>query len=189
MIEPRFEKIPLSQCMAMAHQKNPKDHDVDALIASFARFGFKAYPSIDEATQVMVSGHGRCEALSRLRSEGKSPPIGISEVGTEWMVPVIRGLSFSSESERDAWVLADNQHVMAGGWHFDLLADMLHDLKDGDGLDGLGFETVEIDSILGNYVAESADDGVDPEDKSTDGPRTMITATVECPSCGHMFER
>lgn len=186
--------MPLSELLAMAHPNNPKEHDLDALSDSFVRFGFVAYPTIDEATSTMAAGHGRCLALARIRNAGAAPPRGVEERGMEWWVPVVRGVSFKSATERDAYVLADNQHVMAGGWKFDVLADMLRQLKESeDGFSGLGFETVEIDSLLGNYIAdEPPDDGFDPEQRTRgdgDRPTTQITATITCPNCKHTFQR
>jgi hypothetical protein len=193
MTEPRIEKLPLSQCVAMAHPRNPKEHDLDKLIDSFRRFGFVAFPTIDERSQMMVAGHGRCEALAKLRSAGAPPPPGVDEVGVEWMVPVVRGVSFKSERDRDAYLIADNQHVLAGGWKFDSLTALLHDLKTDDALEGLGFASEELDSLLGNYVPEPPADDSDappPDDPGTGGgARTTIVATIECPSGGHKFQR
>lgn len=192
MIDPRFEKMTLTACLEMRHRKNPKEHDLPKLLESFKRFGFVAFPTIDDATNVMVAGHGRCEALKQLRNAGEPPPPGVVEVDGDWVVPVIRGVEFKNERERDAYVIADNQHAIAGGWKFDVLAETVTRLKDDGGLDGLGFEAVEIDSLLGNYVPDMPDDGHDPEDSrpsDSDGPRTQITATITCPECGHQFTR
>lgn len=191
---PRLEAMPLSLLLKMAHKRNPKDHHLDSLIESFLRFGFKAFPTIDEATQVMVAGHGRCEALEIMRTRGQAPPENIVEEGTEWMVPVVRGQSFKSERERDAFVIADNQQVMAGGWKFEILSELIGGLKDDGGFAGLGFEEIELNALLGQHQVEAPDDGDDPEDRDGNKPsgnkgRTEITARIECPSCGHKFER
>lgn len=192
----RIEMMPLSQLLAMAHPRNPKDHDIDSLIASFVRFGFRAAPSIDDGSETMVAGHGRCEALERMRTKGQSPPDGIEERGTEWWVPVVRGLEFKSERERDAYVIADNQQVMAGGWRFEVLSELISELNGSEGgLEGLGFAEIELNALLGQHALTDPDDGVDPEANGTDNTpngnkgRTEITARIECPSCGHKFER
>jgi hypothetical protein len=190
----RIEKMALSELLGMAHQKNPKDHDIESLVASFKRFGFTAAPTVDEASATMVAGHGRCEALELMRSTGQPPPSGVDDVGTnEWMVPVVRGVAFASERERDAYVIADNQNVMAGGWKFDVLSELIAELKTDGGFDGLGFSTIELDALLGQAAAELPDDGFDPEDGTSNAPdsrpTTTMVVTVECPSCGHKFER
>lgn len=197
--EPRVDRIPLGQCIAMAHPRNPKDHAIEAIIDSIVRFGFVDPPILDEATETMVAGHGRCEALEAMQKMKQKPPIGIRVAPNgEWLVPVLRGLSFANESERDAFVIANNQHVINGGWKFDILTELLGELRDGTdlGTSGLGFEQVELDNLLGNYRADSAPpDGFDPEDAPRDDeprgdkPRTQITARIECPNCKHVFER
>lgn len=187
-IEPRFESTSLSDCLAMAHKKNPKDHDIDKLVESFARFGFRAYPTIDEASATMVAGHGRCQALAKMRSEGKPPPLGVEERGTEWWLPVIRGLSFDNDDERDAYVIADNQHVMAGGWHFDTLSEILGGLRSRDALAGLGFDDVEMESLLGNYVPDPNGDPGPSDAPPPEGfVRHDITVATSycCPKCGY----
>ncbi len=189
---PRLEMMSLSDCIAIAHPRNPKEHALAALSDSFVRFGFVAFPTIDEATQTMVAGHGRCEALAQMKFGGMSPPRGIEIRDGDWFLPVVRGVRFQSELERDAYVVADNQQVLAGGWHFDQLADLLRELKDApNGFDGLGFETVEIDSLLGNYIADPPDDGFDPEVRTHGGGGAPpeIAVTVTCPECGHRFVR
>lgn len=203
MSEARLEKMALPALLAMAHKRNPKDHDIDSLVSSFVRFGFIAFPTIDEASETMVAGHGRCEGLERMRTVGvvlddksvsKDPPAGITvDAHGTWMVPVIRGIDFKSERERDAYVIADNQNVMAGGWKFDVLSELLGELRDDGGFDGLGFESIELDALLGQYEQEPPSDGQDPEQMTTtsssDRGRTEITARIECPHCHTMFER
>ena len=195
----RIEMMSLADLLEMRHERNPKEHDIESLIASFKRFGFTAAPTIDEATVTMVAGHGRCEALEQMRAKAMPPPAGVEERGTTWFVPVVRGVSFKSPRERDAYVIADNQNVMAGGWKFDMLAQLVGELQNDGGFDGLGFEKIELDALLGQIPAELPSDGFDPEDRpgnSAGGAagddnrgRTQITARIECPNCKHVFER
>lgn len=155
--------MPLARLLGMAHPGNPKEHAIDDLVASFNRFGFKDPPSIDEATMVMVTGHGRCIALEQMRMGNASAPVGIEVKDGEWMVPVLRGLTFKSELERDAYVIAANNLVLSGGWNFESLADMLRSIEDG-GFEGLGFTESALDNIL------NADD--EPDEPLDDRERT-----------------
>lgn len=148
----RIELMPLSALTAMAHQRNPKNHNLESIIASFKRFGFKAAPTIDETTQIMVAGHGRCEALAKMRNQLELPPEGVHLDGIEWLVPVVRGISFKSERERDAYLIADNQQVIAGGWNFDVLTELIGELEGS--LDGLGFEQTDLDALICQLVVE-----------------------------------
>lgn len=192
----KLELTPLAVCMSMAHPRNPKEHNIVSLRQSFRRFGFVATPTVD-VDGVMVAGHGRCEALLSMKEDGEEPPEGIDVVDGDWIVPLVRGVKFKSEREREAYVVADNQQVIAGGWDFEVLQDILGELNDesGDrGLEGLGFESIELESLLGRYNPGDPDGGSDPEGGSGGGGggdrgRTTITATIECPNCHHKFER
>jgi len=192
MTMPRLEPTPLSDCLAKAHPKNPKEHDIPSLIASFARFGFVAFPTIDENTDVMVAGHGRCEALSQMKSSGASPPRGVSvRDDGEWMVPVTRGVSFASEAERDAYVVADNQMTIAGGWNLDRLTSLLEEIRP-TGFDGMGFGAVDLDSLLGRFTSEPPPGEQPPPEDDPDAPPEKfvshditVETTYRCPKCSY----
>ena len=49
--------------------RNPKQHDLGVLQASLDRFGFVAPIILDERTGRLVAGHGRLDALEKLKSE------------------------------------------------------------------------------------------------------------------------
>jgi hypothetical protein len=159
LTRPIIQPMPLSRCLAMRNRKNPKAHSIDDLIDSFVRFGFKAFPTIDEATMIMVAGHGRCEALERMRTGGASPPAGIAVRDGEWLVPIIRGLSFANERERDAYMIADNQQAMAAGWVWPVLTDLINELEPA-GFEGLAFSDDVLDDIL-----SSEPEDPEPSDK------------------------
>lgn len=142
----KIETVTLAAALSWAHAKNPKQHDITALADSFKRFGFVAPPLVDETTMVMVAGHGRCQALQLLHEYDPSrPPAGIdvNEAG-DWLVPVVRGVSFKSDKERDAYVIADNQHTINGGWDLDKLTEMLGTLDD---YEGIGFGDIELQAF------------------------------------------
>ena len=50
--------------------------------------------------------------------------------GGQWFVPVVRGLSFPTESEAEAYLVAANQRTIAGGWNEGLLGATLASLRD-----------------------------------------------------------
>ena len=70
---------------------NPKQHAEDVIAASIERFGFRDPIAIDEASQRIVSGHGRLSVLEQAFQEGREPPryIKLGEDGM-WLVPVTR---------------------------------------------------------------------------------------------------
>lgn len=170
----QIEMMPLAQLLRMKHHRNPKLHNHVELASSFRRFGFTAPPTIDEVTQVLVAGHGRLETLEMMREAGQPPPERIELVDDEWMVPVIRGISFKSDRERDAYLVADNQIPIGAGWNRDALSDLLSDLadddEDGEALTGLGFEQDELADLL----ADADDDDAGGSDGSEgDGGRDV----------------
>lgn len=161
------DTVPLTQCIAWAHRKNPKEHDIDALMASFRRFGFTAPPTIDERSKVMVAGHGRCEALHRMKAAGERPPDGIvvDQRTGDWLVPLLRGVAFRDDRERDAYLIADNQHVIAGQWNLESLTEMLGSFgTDVDAFSGLGFDLTDL-RTLGMAVAEDLAAAAGDDDK------------------------
>lgn len=138
--------------------RNPKTHDVGALSASVRRFGFTAPLLYDEGTGRMVAGHGRLETLQAMRQLGEPAP-GRIEVrdGAVWYVPVLRGVSFASESEAEAYLVADNRLVEVGGWDEHMLADVMRDqMRPGmPTTEAMGFTAEEVSALLGG-VAGSA---------------------------------
>lgn len=147
----------LSKLLGMAHPENPKEHSIPDLMDSILRFGFTAPPTVDDATGVLVAGHGRIEALETLRAAGRPPaksydgpwpPLGIKLKGDEWMVPVLRGVSFTSPEERDAYVVADNQLVITGGWSRTKLRAMVARFR---GKRGVGFTDKQYENLLDSY--------------------------------------
>lgn len=148
--------------------RNPKDHDLGQLHVSVDRFGYVTPQLIDERTGWLVAGHGRLETLQQKKERGESPPLRVVERDGDWFVPVIRGVSFNSEAEAEAYLLADNKHVEAGGWKIDELSQMLQDLHSrGESLEGLGFYDHDIETLLNAEWAPPEASG-DLEDFSRD---------------------
>ena len=136
----RIEWMSLDELLTRRHHGNPKRHDMAKLRAMIRRYGFVQPPTIDEASGVLVAGHGRLRALAELRDAGQRVPrrIQVSEKG-DWMVPVLCGVTFADEDERDAYLLADNFATEAGGWDAEKLTAMLRKQGD-DRLTSLGLD-------------------------------------------------
>lgn len=135
--------------------RNPKAHDLEALGKSMERFGFVSPVVVNEATGQLVAGHGRVEDLRRKREAGEPAPDNIRDAGDDWLVPVVRGVSFASasESEAAAFAVADNRLVEVGGWDNDLLAEVLGGFEPAD-LAGIGFEPADVDRVLSAAILE-----------------------------------
>lgn len=147
----RIEHESLASLEEKQHPNNPKDHNLGSLIQAILRWGFTSPVMMDEATDTLVAGHGRIQALRAMRNDGYDPPDGITEDERDWFVPVIRGITFSSDHERDAYLVADNAQTIQGGWQIDALTDMLESLAREDavhGLDGTGYDMNDLDMLL-----------------------------------------
>ncbi len=114
---------------------------------SIERFGFCNPVLIDDRKQI-VAGHGRVEAAKLLGMKA---------------VPTVR-LSHLSETDKRAYILADNKLAEKAGWDREILAIELQGLVDLNiEVELTGFETAEIDIIL-DEAREAAGSPTGPED-------------------------
>jgi hypothetical protein len=133
--------------------RNPKAHDILQIRASLRRHGFVLPLVEDETSEQLVAGHGRLEALLQMQADGEPAPRRI-RVGKDggWSVPVVGGVAFANEREAEAYLLADNRLVEAGGWDREGLVAML---RDQGNLEGLGWTETELDLILADAASTS----------------------------------
>lgn len=127
--------------------RNPKLHDLPGIKASMRRWGFTLPVMLDEATNRLVAGHGRQEALSEMRDAKEPPPKNIHVRDGEWYVPVIRGNEFESEEEAERYLLADNRFVELGGWDEQALLEILAEQEAPD-LNAMGFDATEVERLI-----------------------------------------
>lgn len=142
----RIEYVPLGKLRRWP--RNPKDHSLGDIHQSYDRFGYVAPMLLDERTGRLVAGHGRLDALQQRKATGKPAPERIATRDGQWLVPVVRGVSFASDEEAEAYGIADNRLVEAGGWNDAALAQVLADLAAGPGLEGIGFDGDDLDALL-----------------------------------------
>jgi ParB-like chromosome segregation protein Spo0J len=147
--------------------RNPRvhsDEQVAQIAASIKEFGF-TNPILLDGENGLIAGHGRLAAAKLL---------GLKTV------PCIE-LGHLSESQKKAYVIADNKLALNASWYEELLRLELLDLKGLDfDLDILGFGAEELaDIMLGRDVDQ-------PEyDESAADDVKMVT----CPKCGHSFPK
>lgn len=117
----------------MPAARNPKGHELGRLRKLIERFGFTQPLLHDERTGRLVAGHGRLTVLAQMEGKGGEPPDGIqvNDAG-EWLVPVIHGWQSRSDTEAEAYLLADNRASELGGWVEGELAIVLQDLDVAD---------------------------------------------------------
>jgi hypothetical protein len=134
--------------------RNARTHSkrqIRQIADSMRRFGFNNPILTDDNSQI-IAGHGRLEAAKLL---------GMTTV------PSIR-LSHMSESEKRAYIIADNAIALKAGWDREILAIELQGLIDlGFEVELTGFEPAEIDLILGDWQ-EASGEASEPEDQYSD---------------------
>jgi len=133
--------------------KNSRTHSdgqVAQIAASIKEFGW-TNPILVDGESGVIAGHGRLLAARKL---------GQKEV------PVIE-LAHMTESQKRAYVIADNQLAMNAGWDTTLLSLELADLKEqGFEMDVLGFDPKELDKLLEPEQV----DGLTDEDAVPEAP-------------------
>jgi ParB-like chromosome segregation protein Spo0J len=169
---------------------NPKDHDLDGIVASLRRFGFVEPMVMNETTGRLVAGHGRTEALKMMKQVGEPAPERIVAKNGSWLVPVLRGIRFASDDDAEAYLVASNRLPERGGWIDELLAASLKRLKSAESLDGVGFSSAEAEDIIAEAERrKKASAEVVPDDaelpKYDDGTQQKF----QCPKCGEKFSK
>src|SRR6266567_182410 len=117
------------------HPNTARTHSkkqIRQIAKSIQQFGFCNPVLVDDAKQI-IAGHGRVEAAKLL---------GIDAV------PTVR-LSHLSETDKRAYILADNKLAEKAGWDREILAVELQGLMDLDyEIELTGFDMPEIDVVL-----------------------------------------
>jgi DNA modification methylase len=114
------------------NSRTHSDAQIAQIAASIKEFGW-TNPILVDAENGIIAGHGRLMAARKL---------GYTEV------PVIE-LKDMTETQKRAYVIADNQLALNAGWDFSLLSLEVADLKDNDfDLDLLGFDPKELEKLL-----------------------------------------
>lgn len=159
-----IEYRPLSELRRW--HRNPKLHDLEALAASIRRHGYIDPIVLDEASGMMVAGHGRDETLEMMKRAGEPAPkrIKVRDDG-EWLVPVLSGISFEDESTAEAYIIGSNRLVELGGWDEEALQAIITT----DGFDALGTGlSLDMPDDLGGLVLDQS--GLDPVSEGDESP-------------------
>lgn len=137
----RIELWPLERLVPYAkNARTHSDEQVAQIAASIAEFGFNN-PVLVDTNAGIIAGHGRVLAARKL---------GIDQV------PVVV-LDHLSETQKRAYVLADNRIGENAGWDDEILRTELTDLKDADlDLALLGFDEDEVANLFAEVAPEVA---------------------------------
>lgn len=127
------------------YARNSRTHSaeqVKQIAASIREFGFTNPVLIDD-DETIIAGHGRVLAAQHLQLTD---------------VPCIR-LGYLTETQRRAYVIADNKLALNAGWDEQLLKLELEELHlDGFDLGKIGFGADEMSAVLGLSNAEFGDE-------------------------------
>lgn len=141
--------------------RNPRTHSdtqVSQIADSIVQFGFNN-PILVDTKAGIIAGHGRLLAARKL---------GLTEV------PVIV-LDHLTDAQKRAYIIADNQLALNGGWDEDLLREELAALQAEDfNIDLIGFEDEELARLL---AAQDATEGLTDEDAVPELPSMTSTLT------------
>src|ERR1017187_5259840 len=143
------------------YPRNPRHHS-DAQIAqiagSIAQFGFNA-PILIDSRGSIIAGHGRYLASLKLGLDA---------------VPVVV-LDHLGETEKRAYLLADNKLAELSSFDDDLLRQELAGLRDADiDLGALGFDDDELAVLLAN-ADDGSEAGEDAEEEIPEAPAEPVT--------------
>lgn len=140
-----------------ARARNPRTHSekqIGQIANSISAFGF-TNPVLVDGANTIIAGHGRVEAAKRL---------GMRQV------PTVR-FDHMTPAQIRAYVITDNKLAENAGWDEDILAIELQELSLEQDIDltVTGFETAEIDLLIGGLegaVADEADEVPDVDRKA-----------------------
>jgi ParB-like chromosome segregation protein Spo0J len=150
--KPQIEHLSVEALIPYAsNSRTHSEEQVAQIAASIREFGF-TNPVLVDNDNGIIAGHGRVMAARKL---------GLAEV------PCIR-LSYLTETQRKAYVIADNKIALNAGWDLDLLKIELAGLREEDGFDLslTGFNDIELNSLLAGVDVEGIDTD---EGESTSG--------------------
>ena len=167
--DPQIEMMAVADLVPYA--KNSRVHDdaqVAQIAASIREFGF-TNPVLIGAQGGIIAGHGRVLAARKLKMD---------------QVPCIM-LGHLTDTQRRAYVIADNSLALNSSWDKELLQLELADLHAAEfNMDLLGFDAAELSLAMGfedelAEAPESSSKEIDPDD---------YKMGCKCPKCGLEFD-
>ena len=150
-----IEAVPINDLVPYArNSRTHSDAQAAQIAASIKEFGF-TNPVLIDADGGIIAGHGRVLAARVLKLDS---------------VPCIR-LSHLTETQKRAYIIADNKLALNGGWDDELLALELGELNAADfDMALVGFDAGELSAAMGldeelDGEAPKIDEGIDYKEK------------------------
>jgi ParB-like chromosome segregation protein Spo0J len=166
---PEYKIVSVSNLIPyVRNSRTHSDEQVAQIAASIKEFGF-LNPIIVDGDSGIIAGHGRVLAAQKL---------GLAEL------PVIEA-GHLSDTQRRAYIIADNKLAMNAGWDDEMLRVEL----DALGTDGFDIELTGFS--LNDAQALSFDDEYpehNPESSSKEVNTDEFAMEHTCPKCGFEFD-
>ena len=161
-----IEQIKTEDLIPYARNSRTHSEEQTAQIAgSIREFGF-TNPVLIDGRNGIIAGHGRVMAAQKLGLES---------------VPCIR-LDHLTETQKRAYIIADNKLALNSGWDEEMLALELADLREMDfDLDLIGFDASSIESIMNPPECD-----FQPGTENDQG-KLDEKSPIECPHCHKFF--
>jgi ParB-like chromosome segregation protein Spo0J len=163
----QIEQVAVSALIPYArNSRTHSDEQVAQIAASIREFGF-TNPVLIDADSGIIAGHGRVMAARKLGMD---------------TVPCLR-LGHLSDTQKRAYIIADNKLALNSGWDDESLQIELLALNDDSfKMELLGFDANELNLAMGlgaDFLPGDEEDQGKLDEKSP----------ISCPSCGHEFHK
>ena len=147
------------------NSRTHSDEQVAQIAASIREFGF-TNPVLIDGQDGIIAGHGRV--------------LGARKLGLD-SVPCVR-LDHLTETQKRAYIIADNKLALNAGWDEEMLALEFEELRGDDfDLSLTGFAEDDLSRLINGVNFEP---GTEAEQGKLDELAPQI---VECPHCGESF--
>ena len=158
-----IEQIDIKKLIPYArNSRTHSDIQVSQIAASIKEFGFTNHVLITDECDI-IAGHGRVLAAKKLGMD---------------TIPCIK-LDYLTDTQRRAYIIADNQMSINSGWDFDMLAVEIDELNDAKfDVSLLSFTNEQLAELIG-----SPEEPVDNELKADEKDKE----TCICPKCHFEF--
>jgi len=149
------EKLVSELIPYVKNSRTHSDEQVAQIAASIKEFGW-TNPILIDGENGIIAGHGRLLAARKLKYD-KVPTIELKDL---------------TETQKKAYIIADNKLALNAGWDNELLTIELNELlADGFALEILGFNPDELNALLQPEIVE----GLTDEDAVPEIPEDPIT--------------
>jgi ParB-like chromosome segregation protein Spo0J len=147
------------------NSRTHSDEQVAQIAASIKEFGW-TNPILVDGDNSIIAGHGRLLAARKL---------GYKEV------PTIE-LADLTETQKKAYIIADNKLALNAGWDHEILSIELGSLQNANfDIELLGFDAIELSDLFDEQIKElkSNTEEIDPDE---------YDMNCKCPKCGFEFD-